>query len=133
MAKTRLSNEKREGLLAWMMKQYDEKHSNDLDKPQTKAIKAMNAVIRKKYPEADMVVLRKYSVTRQDRCLRFMDTESNQVFGFDWGYGTISAELADLPASNGCRSDDVFPISPGGREAIETLSEAREKARETRR
>jgi hypothetical protein len=132
MAKIRLSNEKRGGLLAWMMKQYDEKHANILEKPQAKAIKAMNTAIRKKYPETDRAVLRKYSVTRQDRRLRFMDTESNQVFGFDWGYGNIPADLADLPAGSGCHSDDVFPISPAGREAIEAFGKARENARETK-
>jgi hypothetical protein len=93
----------------------------------------MNTAIRKKYPETDMAVLRKYGVTRQDRCLRFMDTESNQVFGFDWGYGSIPADLADLPTGNGCRSDDVFPITPASREAIELFNKTREDARETRR
>jgi hypothetical protein len=132
MAKTRLSNEKRDGLLAWMMKQYDEKHANDLEKPQAKAIKAMNAAIRKKYPEADMAVLRKYNATRRDYCLRFVDSDSNQIFGFDWGYNAEPAELADVPVRNGCRSDDVFPISPAGREAIEAFGKAREEAREAR-
>jgi hypothetical protein len=93
MAKTRLSNEKRDGLLAWMMKQYDEKHANDLEKPQAKAIKAMNAAIRKKYPEADMAVLRKYNATRRDYCLRFVDSDSNQIFGFDWGYNGTGCEF----------------------------------------
>jgi hypothetical protein len=32
----------------------------------------------------------------------------------------------------GCRSYDVFPISPSGHEAIETFEKASEEARETR-
>jgi len=133
MAKTRLSNEKREDLLTWMMKQYDEKHATRLDKPKAKAVKAMNAAIRKKYPEADMVVLRKYDVTRKDRCLRFVDAETNQFFGFDWGYQHEPEDLADVPAGRGCRSDDVFTVTPAGREAIEAMQSAREAAQSERR
>jgi hypothetical protein len=133
MAKTRMSNEKREALLNWMMTQYDEKNSKQFDKPRAKALKAMNSAIRKKYPEADMVVLRKYGVTRKDRCLRFVDAESNQFFGFDWGYGQEPEELADVPNSRGCRSDDVFTVSPAGREAIEALVRAKEDAVTARR
>ena len=132
MTKTRLSNEKRDGLLAWMMKQYDEKHADQLDKPKAKAVKVMNGAIRKKYPEADMAVLRKYNTTRQDYCLRFVDTETNQFFGFDWGYGNTPEELSDVPAGSGCRSDDVFPISPVGHEAIEAFATARQEARAAR-
>ena len=81
-----------------MMKQYGEKHMGLLDKPKAKAVKAMNAAIRKKYPEDDMAVLRKYNTTRRDSCLRFVDAESNRFFGFGWGYGEVPQELADVPA-----------------------------------
>jgi hypothetical protein len=58
----------------------------------------MNAAIRKKYPEADITILHKYNVTTRDRCLRFVDTETNQFFGFDWGYGDTPDEVADVPS-----------------------------------
>jgi hypothetical protein len=127
-----MTNDKRIGLLKWMMEQYDAKHENELDKPREKALKAMNVAVRKKYPEADMVVLRKYGVTRQDHCLRFVDSESNQVFGHEWGYGNAPAELADVPANGGCRSDDVFPISPSGRETIQAYAKAKDEADKVR-
>jgi hypothetical protein len=92
----------------------------------------MNVAIRKKYPEDDMAILRKYDATRKDRCLRFVDSESNQFFGFDWEYEAEPKELADVPTKRGCRSDDVFPVSPTGREAIEALAIARDDAKQAR-
>ncbi len=133
MAKTRMSNDKRETLLNWMMTQYDEKHTAQLDKPKAKALKAINSAIRKKYPESEMAVLRKYGVTRKDRCLRFVDSESNQFFGFDWGWNQEPEDLADVPNGRGCQNNDVFTISPVGREAIEAYTTAKEAAQNARR
>lgn len=132
MAKTRLSNDKRDGLLAWMMEQYDERHASDLEKPRARALKAMNTAIRKKYPEADMAVLRKYELTRRDRCLRFLDSDTNQLFGFDWGFGDNYDDLADVPSNGGCRSDSVFVVNPREREAIEAFEASRSDAKAAR-
>ena len=134
MPKTRLSQEKRDCLLSWMMKQYDKKHANQLEKPKAKALAAMNTAIRKKYPENEMEILRKHNVARQDSCLRFVDSDTNEFFGFDWGYRRdIPEELADVPYNAGCRSNDVFIITPAGRRAVEAFNNARDEAREARK
>jgi hypothetical protein len=66
-----------------------------------------NEAIRKKYPETDMVVLRKYDVVRTDRCLRFQ-FPSGRVDGRSF---PCDAPIADMPRSSGCYSGEVFAVS----------------------
>ena len=68
---------------------------------------AVNAAIRKKYPEEHMVILRQYKLARFDRCLRFQ-FPSGRVDGFSFEYK--EERLADLPYSNGCLAGTVYPV-----------------------
>jgi hypothetical protein len=43
-------------------------------------LKAVNGILRAKYPEADMPTLRKYKLTRVDKCIRFSRTETERFF-----------------------------------------------------
>ncbi len=71
-------------------------------------IDGANAAIRAKYPEADMVVLRKYKLERTDRCLKFQ-FPSGRVDGFRF---SDEAGVVDLPYLRGCNysGSDVFPV-----------------------
>jgi hypothetical protein len=68
-----------------------------------------NASIRVKYPEGDMVILRKYKLQRTDRCLKFQ-FPSGRVDGFNF---SADAQVVDMPYKAGCgwSGSDVFPIS----------------------
>ena len=66
-----------------------------------------NTAIRAKYPEDEMVILRKYELTREDRCLRFQ-FPSERVDGFSFHY---ESSIADMPSKRGCYSGEVFPVS----------------------
>ena len=72
-------------------------------------LEGANAAVRVKYPEADMVVLRKYKLERTDRCLRFQ-FPSGRVDGFNF---MADAKVVDMPYKGGCHygSGDVFPVS----------------------
>jgi len=66
-----------------------------------------NEAIRKKYPEDDMAVLRRYGVVRTDHCLRFQ-FPSGRVDGRSF---PSDAPLADMPQHGGCYSGEVFAVS----------------------
>lgn len=132
MAKTRLSNEKRIGLLNYMMTVWKEKNRAALQQTTIKAVAATNVAIRKKYPENDMKVLEKYNCTRKDGCLRFTILGTGQVFGVEFfpRYNVIediASELAPVPTGRGCSNNDVFVISETGKKAIESFTAAKEK------
>ena len=57
-----------------------------------------NQAIRAKYPEDEMVILRKYELTREDRCPRFL-FPSERVDGFHFQY---ESPIADMPSQRGC-------------------------------
>jgi len=143
MAKTPMTQARRAGILEWMYKQYDEKHLPALQKAAEKAIAAANKALRAKYPESDMVILRKYHCARQDVCLKFMDNETTQVFGIDFAIRRSSSvfplpnldlkSIADIPSGRGCNSNEVFAISPTGRNAIEAFGKTLNEFAETRK
>ena len=72
-------------------------------------IDGANVAIRAKYPEADMIALRKYKLERTDRCLKFQ-LPSGRVDGFNFAN---DAALKDMPYSRGCGygSNEVFPVT----------------------
>lgn len=150
MAKTRFTEEKRNIVHDYMMEQYDAKNKDAkaLAKMKDRVVKAINVVIRKKYPEAEMVVLRKYNLTRTDRCLKLVDSDTNAVFGIelrdspywddkdDEDYQKWKAQevrLADLPYRIGCNSQDVYPIDPKGHQLIEEYLGIKETSEEKRK
>jgi len=65
-----------------------------------------NEAIRKKYPEADMVVLRRYNQNRFDSCLRFQ-FPSGRVDCFSVPYEQRETMLADIPSGQGCMA---YPV-----------------------
>lgn len=72
-------------------------------------IDGANSAIRVKYPESDMVILRKYKLERVDRCLKFQ-FPSGRVDGFRF---ELEDAVVDMPCKAGCYSSsgDVFPVS----------------------
>src|SRR4051794_6093136 len=96
MAKIRLKSDDRNSLRELADKLINER----LDKKKLRslfdqAVTATNKVLRKRFPEEDMMVLRRYSLARQDFCLRFQ-YENGIVDGFDFsGYRQVFLELKD--------------------------------------
>ena len=80
-------------------------------------LEGANAAVRKKYPEEDMVVLRKYKLERMDRCLKFQ-FPSGRVDGFTF---VSPAEIVDLPYSKSCHygNNDVFPVNAAFEKAFD--------------
>ncbi|UEM08004.1 hypothetical protein JL101_035735 (plasmid) [Skermanella rosea] len=107
MAKLKLSNEKRDGILHYMMHEYRQRRDDTEYKAALEALLAqINKVLRGKYPEKDMEVLRRYGVTRVDRCLKFAVLDTGRVLEVRLP-GDVT--VADIPGHAGCYSREVFP------------------------
>lgn len=124
--KTRLTTAAREVTLSFMVQQMtmrmDEHSSFGMRTEAT--IQATNMILRVKYPESDMVVLRKYQSTRVDQCLKFCSVETQRVFGLDFrNFGALD-RLADIPRGRGCYSEDIY----GCDSAFETLADGWNRA-----
>lgn len=139
MAKTPMRESMREGILDWMMKQYDEKNKTRLDKVRDKAVAVVNKALRVRYPESDILVLRKYNLTTVDGCIKFVNSDTGQVSGVEFGYfydaehkRVWEAQIADIPARMGCRSGDIFSVSPAAQATIEAFTKAKEDAKADR-
>ena len=139
MAKTVMRESMREGILNWMTKQYDDNNKTNINKVRDKAVAVINKALRVKFPESDMVILRKYSLTHIDGCLKFVNSETGQVFGvqFDYDYDKASnriweADIADIPHRQGCRSGDVFSVAPTAQQTIEAFIKAKEDMKHAR-
>lgn len=127
MAKKRLNQYTREVLKDWMCKEkLDENEGQqELQALFDKLITLINPIIRKRYPEKDMIILRKYKLVKTDTCLTFhkIKDEIPVVFGIDfrWDYSkfseTAKASIADVPQFGGCNSSIVFE----GTEELEKL------------
>lgn len=72
-------------------------------------VEGANVAIRAKYPEDDMIVLRKYKLERVDLCLKFQ-LPSGRVDGFTF---PADAGIADIPHCRNCYygNSDVFPVT----------------------
>lgn len=109
--KVKLTNAHRD-----VIREYGVKHiSANIDRTKEKKhlgvmAEAANAAIRAKYPEADMVVLRRYKLEQTDRCLKFQ-LPSGRVDGFNF---PSDAAIADIPYCRSCHygNSDVFVVSP---------------------
>ncbi|MGE4043410.1 MAG: hypothetical protein AB7F35_01060 [Acetobacteraceae bacterium] len=136
MPTTRLSNEKREKILSYMMDEYERKRDKG-EEATTLAVlvQKLNILLRSRFPEKDMVVLRKYKMSRVDTCLKFAVLDTGRVFEvrfpprFDFG----NTPLADIPGYMGCYNSEVFPCDPSLAEASDEWSAAREKVEKARR
>lgn len=113
-----LSNTRRE-----LIREYGSSHitaSIDRSKQEKQLailVKEGNAAVRAKYPEADMVVLRRYELVRTDLCLKFQ-MPSGRVDGFTF---RADCGVADIPHRRGCGyySNDVFPVSEAFEKAFD--------------
>jgi hypothetical protein len=140
MAKTLMREATRESILEWMMKEYDAKHDGVLKKPYEKAAAAANKAIRAKYPEADMVVLRKYNLAGRDGCLRFVNQDTGQVFGVEFypnygesALGVTKEFLADMPKGRGCGSSEVFSVNATQQAALQQFIAEKDSVKEARK
>jgi hypothetical protein len=138
MVKTRMKENVRLSIFDWMQSEYDNKHKDDLKEPLKKAINEANKAIRVKYPETDMEVLRKYKCTRLDKCLKFLEKETQRFFGIDFFHyhdndAAKAAGLADLPNAGGCNSNEVFPVNAKSAEIMEKFIALKNAAHEKRK
>jgi hypothetical protein len=126
--KTRLNKQHKETLLAYMEKQFDSRIDDTaLNRSLDALLPATNALLRAKYPEADMPTLRKYKLTRVDKCLKFNRNDTGRFFYLRFqSVPDIDARLADVVY--GCYRDDVFACDA----EFEALADTWEKAVEAR-
>lgn len=111
MAKTRMNSAHRSVLKDFAMKKIEDVVDR---KPEQKLYKKMvaqtNSALRKKYPEKDMDVLRKYQLTQRDNCVRYV-FPSGRIEGFD--FQEAREELVEIPYTRGCtsyNSKDIYPM-----------------------
>lgn len=122
-----LSNTRRD-----VIREYGSKHIKagiDRSKEQKQLavmLKEANTTIRRKYPEADMAVLRKYALSQVDRCLKFQ-MPSGRVDGFTFN---ADCEVADIPYRKSCYygNGDVFPVSEAFEKAFDLHAELKSDA-----
>src|ERR1019366_9035930 len=80
--KTRLNKDMKERLLEYMEREVDARIDDSaIQQTFTDLVARVNAILRAKYPEDDMPVLRKYGLNTTDRCLKFTILGSDRVFG----------------------------------------------------
>jgi hypothetical protein len=108
MTKTRLNNTHRDQLRLYG----HEKITGLIDRTEEKAFYALlldaaNQAIRKRYPEEDMLILRRYDATHTDRCVRFQ-FPSGRVDGF-YFLGEETG-LADIPYRRSCTTDAAYAV-----------------------
>ncbi len=116
MAKKRLNKDHREQVISWMIKEKIEKVgiNKELNKLQLNIIDIINVILRKYYPEEDMIILRKYKLSRQDICLKFSTPEGGLFtidfdYRFDGDQKIIAKEkIVDIVCSGGCYNNTVF-------------------------
>jgi hypothetical protein len=104
----------------------------EIDKTRDALVERVNIILRARYPEADMPVLRKYEMTRVDSCLRFtvLDTQRVVEVAFNpYNLHLGETALADIPCLRGCYNHEIYPCG----EDFEALADKWEKQIEERR
>lgn len=130
--KTRMNNAHRDVLREFAHKKIVEVVDRKLeDKLYAKLITKTNSVIRKKYPEKDIEVLRKYELTRVDTCLVFQ-FPSGRVGGITFEEEEAEDKIAEMPYTRGCnsRAGEAFAVDSEIEELIEQYTKERDKNRE---
>jgi hypothetical protein len=131
--KTRLTKTTRDVLHRFMCEQFRARLDRvEIDKTLTSLVDNTNKLLRAKYPEADMPVLRKYKLVRVDTCLKFTVIGTERVFGVRFNqHDVLPGEISvvDIPCMKGCYSGDIYPCDA----AFEALADAWEKQLSTRR
>lgn len=121
MAKTRMNSGHRTVLTDFAEKKIaeviDRKQEHKLYK---KLLAAANTALRKKYPEKDMEILRKYKLVRTDHCIKFL-FPSGRVDGMS--FTKEDGEPVDIPYRYGCyglyEHEAAFPVSAEIGEALD--------------
>lgn len=122
-----LSNTRRD-----VIREYSSKHiKSTIDRSKQEKqlailVKEGNSALRAKFPESDMVVLRKYDMARKDYCLKFQ-MPSGRVDGFTY---PADSEIVDIPHRRGCGyySNDVFPASEAFEKAFDAFAKHKAEA-----
>jgi hypothetical protein len=111
--KTRLTKDMRSTLHRFMVDEFRKRIDRTaLDKTRDALVERANAILRAKYPEEDMPVLRKYEMTRVDSCLKFTVLEKQRVFGVSFNPYNLhlgEAAIIDIPCLRGCYNHEVYP------------------------
>lgn len=106
MAKTRMNSGHRELLFSFAESKIDKNVDRKVElKLYGKILTMTNNLLRKKYPESDMEVLRKWGLARVDYCLKF-SFPSGRVDGFS--FNKQDGYPKDIPNSRGCGNWEVF-------------------------
>jgi len=129
ITKTRLNRRAKDKLVDYMMMQFDSRiDDTELNATLDDILFRTNAMLRSKYPEDDMVVLRKYKVTHLDQCIRFTLLDTQRVFCVRFTLKQAEGRLADIPCLGGCYRGEIFPCDKDF-EALADLWEKRTDAR----
>lgn len=144
MAKKRLNTIHRNLIIDWMIEEKINKNEGreEILSQFEKVFSLINPILRNKYPEEDMIILRKYKLNRIDSCLKFnlFNENGSIVFGiniykyhnlYQDYYDEIKDKLIDIPSSGGCRNDIVFEGTEELRVSINTLDTLIENYKES--
>jgi hypothetical protein len=125
----RLNRHAKDKLLDYMVTQFDSRiDDTELNATLDDILSRTNAILRAKYPEDDMVVLRKYKVTRLDHCIRFTVLDTQRIFSVCLTLRQAEGRLADIPFLSGCYKTDIFPCD----KEFEALSDKWERLTDSR-
>ena len=129
--KTRLNKDMKERLLEYMEREVDARIDDSaIQQTFTDLVARVNAILRAKYPEDDMPVLRKYGLNTTDRCLKFTILGSDRVFGVSlFPPGKVNGDIADIPCRGGCYNSEIFPCDKD----FEILADKWDKQRDDRK
>lgn len=118
MAKRRLNNSMREQLFRKARASINPtKETAAVEKAYAKAAPLVRAVVEKKYPLADMDVLKKYNMARQDACIRLSYPNGVvQQFNFNENYPRV-------PDRYDC-NNRIYLIDQKGADAVEAWADA---------
>ena len=133
--KIRLTKDMRSTLHRFMVEEFRKRlDRREIDKTRDALVERANAILRAKYPEEDMPVLRKYEMTRVDSCLKFTLLDTGRVFEVSFNPYNMhlgEAALVDIPCLRGCYNHEIYACDKNF-EALagrwEKLIEARRKA-----
>ena len=122
MAKTKFNKYRYGAALDYMVAKFVDSRTHALDEVRNAALTVINQILRKEYPEADMMVFRKYELTRKDYCLRFNDENGAQLFIFSGNMCALFSEmLVDIPSGLSCK---YYSITLAERDVIEAYINA---------
>lgn len=138
MAKKRLNKDHKKVILDWMIKEKLKVDEFEESKKVTleKLAYSVNNILREKYPESDMEVLRKYDAAKKDTCLKFTILDTGQVYAVDFSQWNshftdeavkvFKAHLVDVP-NTGSNSNNILEGTEQIRDTFDSLKDDYEK------